>query len=191
MRRISNGRTSIFKPPLLGNFIPPFTVTRREFEMTVWGAVATRLLTGRGSLNRESESFSTILWGPVATIMVAFAPQRLSLEPEKTAGRRGSAETLGVQRGNEERRGLSPSASCVNWWGTEVPVTEVGSPTGPRTEQNPRRRLGRLRLITQDVTANTAFSCVAENPPNWPILLGLPSGNGGNMKPGSNRQILS
>ena len=72
--------------------------------MTVWGAVATRLLTGRGSLNGESESFSAILWGAVATIMVAFAPQRPSLEPEKAAGRRGSAETLGGQRGNEERR---------------------------------------------------------------------------------------
>lgn len=75
--------------------------------MTVWGAVATRLLTVTLLSNGESESFGGALWGPVATIMVAFAPQRLSLEPEKTAGWRGSAEPLGGQRENEERRGLS------------------------------------------------------------------------------------
>ena len=50
--------------------------------MTHWGAVDTRLLTQRGMLNRESESFGETLWGSLATVMVAVAAQKLSFELE-------------------------------------------------------------------------------------------------------------
>ncbi len=95
-------------------------LTRQEFEMTDLGAVA--------------------------TIMVALAPQRLSLEPEKTAGRQGSAEPLGGQRGKEKRRGLSPSALRVNHRGAEVPLAEIGSG-------------GRIRTCDQVVNSHLRYRC--------------------------------
>jgi hypothetical protein len=69
----------------------PFRPKVRE---TDWGPNDTRLLTGRGMLNGESESFGGVLWGPVATIMVAFAPQELSFELEKKARRTEIAKAL-------------------------------------------------------------------------------------------------
>jgi hypothetical protein len=47
-----------------------------ESSNTGWATVDTRLLTQRGLLNRDSESFGEIVWGAVATVMVAFAAQR-------------------------------------------------------------------------------------------------------------------
>ena len=49
-------------------------------------------------LNGESESFSATLWGPVATVMVAFASQELSFELEKKARRPEIAKALLNQR---------------------------------------------------------------------------------------------
>ena len=47
-------------------------------------------------------------------MMVAFAPQTLGLEPEATALWRDTLVSLYCQRVMQERRGLSPSAFCVN-----------------------------------------------------------------------------
>jgi hypothetical protein len=67
---------------------------RPKVRKTDWGPNDTRLLTGRGMLNGESESFPATLWGPVATVMVTFGPQELSFEPEKKAGRPEIAKPL-------------------------------------------------------------------------------------------------
>ena len=50
------------------------------------GAVVTGVLTQRGLLNRETESFGAVSWGPVVTPTFPTGPQTLSLEPE-SAGR--------------------------------------------------------------------------------------------------------
>ena len=42
----------------------------------------TGVLTQRGLFNGESESFGGFLWGPVATVGVAFGPQTYLLETE-------------------------------------------------------------------------------------------------------------
>jgi len=59
--------------------------------------------------------------GAGATITVAFAPQTLGLEPEKTSPRRGLLVNLCGQRVMQERRGLSPSAFCANYLVAELP----------------------------------------------------------------------
>jgi len=65
-------------------------LTPWKFETSDWAAVDTGSLNLRGVLNRESESLSAFFRGPVATVGVAFAPQTLGLEPEKTAPRRSA-----------------------------------------------------------------------------------------------------
>ncbi len=55
-----------------------------KFESTSWVPVVTGLLTERGLLIRDSESFGGVLWGPVVNVAFPTGPRSLSLEPEKT-----------------------------------------------------------------------------------------------------------
>lgn len=66
-------------------------------------------------------------------MMVAFAPQTLALEPEKTVQCGDALVSLCGQRLMQERRGLSPSAFRVNPRGTEVPRYFYGSGGWART----------------------------------------------------------
>ena len=61
-------------------------IARRKFKTSVWGAVIKVLLTQRGLLNRESESFGGVFYGPVVNPAFTIGPQMLSLETEN-AGR--------------------------------------------------------------------------------------------------------
>ena len=96
-------------------------------------AVGTRSLTHRGLLNGESESFGAGVWGAVATMMVAFAPQTLGLEPENFTCPVSVRLTVCPPYVTERRPERKSPALSVNPRGTVVPRIFNGSPDWDRT----------------------------------------------------------
>ena len=58
----------------------------RSSKPRLWGAVVTGVLTGRGLLNGESESFRAVLRRAVVTVGVPTGTQSLSRETENPPG---------------------------------------------------------------------------------------------------------
>ena len=64
----------------------------RKFESPDSGPVVTGLLTQRGLLIRDSESFGGVLWGPIVNLAFPTGPRSLSFEPEKTRRATGTPQ---------------------------------------------------------------------------------------------------
>ena len=145
----------------------PAGATRLSAKGCFRDASRTRLLTQRGSLNRESESPSTSLrinFGadsrvPVGAVGVASATRSLSLEPENSAPSPNTRVTLSRQRPTEKPRTLSLMGFCVNrkalriplqkdWLPGEFAVRRIEPPTYQRANSQPSpRRFSRARIM--------------------------------------------
>ena len=78
------------------------------------------LLTWRGLLTRESESFGPFGTGTVSKSDISERHPVFRLEPESRAAADGNAESLDVEKDTKKRRALSRSAFSVNQRGTIV-----------------------------------------------------------------------
>lgn len=102
--------------------------------------------------------------GAVATMMVAFAPQTLGLEPEDLT-RSASARLLLCRPYLTENTPWRKSpALSVNPWGTEVPRILNGSPTVTACDPAGARRWGRPR----SGSASSTSPWTAGTAPPWP-----------------------
>lgn len=79
--------------------------TRREFEMTNQGAEGTALLTPRGLLIRDPESFAPRFRGAEGTLGVPFGPWLLSREMEIAGRFTGSSQTFATKGQKRETPG--------------------------------------------------------------------------------------
>lgn len=94
-----------------------------EFATSDWGAVVTGLLTPRGLLTGERESFRAVVWAAVVTVGVTTGPQALSREPEKSGAPPETRETLCHVWDMSKPRALSLSGFSANRKDAESPLT--------------------------------------------------------------------
>jgi len=83
--------------------------------MTDWGALATMLLTPRGLLNGDFESFRPIFWAAVETVTVAFDARSLSFGTENLAFAVSASLSFWRHEVTKKPRELSLMAFCVEW----------------------------------------------------------------------------
>lgn len=93
--------------------------------MTNQGAEGTALLTPRGLLTRDSESFGPRLWGAEGTVGVPVGPWSRSLEIEIAGRLAGSSQTVAAKAVNAKRPAANLSASGVSWWAGQVRIARA------------------------------------------------------------------
>ena len=86
-----------------------------------WVPNVTGLLNLRGMLNRESESFSAILWGPVVNMGVTFEPQTVAVETENSQPYGFVTLTLWCQQVIRNLEKFSLRAVCVHQSAVRIP----------------------------------------------------------------------
>jgi hypothetical protein len=93
----------------------------------VRGAVVPGLLTRRGLLTGERESFRAVIWAAVVTVGVPTGPQALSREPEKSGAPPETRETLCQRPITRKPRAHWLSGLSANWRDAESPLILAGS----------------------------------------------------------------